>query len=208
MLWDHSGSDLEAFVRHLNQCDPHIQVDECSSSSSIRFLDLELFRDGSEIGYRVGFKPTDGHYVLPKDSHHPSSTHKAVIFSQILRWSSLSKHHSDFLNTCAEVFPLWRNQGVTRSSLRGALSRVQSITGLLTDWRPGFQPCRGQRCGSCEYADERSVFTANGVSYPILHRVSCSTQGCIYAIHCSRCLKFYIGQTCNTENIRTSKKVE
>ena len=70
-LWDHGLDTLKDFHLFLNGLDINITVDLQHSASSIRFLDLELYRAQNNIGYRIGFKSTDCHTVLPPSSHHP-----------------------------------------------------------------------------------------------------------------------------------------
>ena len=204
-LWEHSIDALDAFTRHLNAQDNHIQVEMNSSPTTVRFLDLELFRDDCEIGYRIAFKPTDSHLLLPSSSHHPPHTHRGVLYSLLLRWATLSKKREDFQRTCATAFYSWRTQGVSRSLIRSSVNRVLDTTAFTTTWGPGFSKCNSSRCGACAFADARTAFTADGTLYPITHRLSCTTRGCVYVIHCSRCFATYIGQTGNTLRQRLSE---
>lgn len=205
LLWDHPEDTLLTFVDHLNAQDRHIQVEMHHNPASIRFLDLELFRDGSEVGYRVAFKPTDSHLLLPSNSHHPPHTHRGVLYSLILRWATLCKKKEDFQHTCATVFSLWRSQGVSRSLLRSSVERVLNVTGFSSAWSPGFSKCGSSRCGTCAFADDRRTFTASQTIYPVLHNLSCTTNGCIYVIYCALCNATYVGQTGNTLRQRLSE---
>ena len=197
LLWPHAEDALLNFHRHLNAQDPRIQVDLAHDRSAVRFLDLLLFRDGAEVGHKVAFKPTDAHLTLPRSSHHPHHTHRGVLYAQVLRWATLSKRRMDFQATCNSVFPLWRSQGVSRTILRSATRRVYATTGLLTTWQPGFRKCASRHCGACAHATDLTSFTAGDKLYPVLHRLSCATRGCIYAIRCTHCSKVYVGQTGN-----------
>ncbi len=205
LVWDHSLDRLENFTAHLNSRDPHIQVELQHSPSSVRFLDLELFRDGREIGYRVAFKPTDGHHLLPSSSHHPSHTHRGVVYSLIRRWAALCKKREDFERACSTVFRLWRSQGASRTLLRHTVRRVLNITGFSSVWEPGFAKCGSSRCGTCSFAFPMLTFRAGDSLFPILSHLSCTTRGCVYAIRCSRCGIAYVGQTGNTLRQRLSE---
>lgn len=204
-LWDHPADSLQPFVDHLNSRDHNIQVDLHADPHSVPFLDLELFREGTEIGYRVYFKPTDSHLLLPASSHHPPHTHRAVLFAQILRWATHCKTRADFSRACSIVFPLWKSQGATRSAIRNARTHVLQLTGQVTVWTPGFFSCGSPRCSLCPHADERTCFEAGDRTFPILYRLSCDSVGCVYALFCSRCHLFYIGQTGNPLRQRLSE---
>lgn len=81
ILWDDEDEHLH-FHRRLNSLDPHIQTDLTFHTSNVRFLDLEVFRqsDGC-LGHRVAFKQTNGHNILPRDSHHARHVHIGILFS-------------------------------------------------------------------------------------------------------------------------------
>ena len=204
-LWDHPVDLLDRFLASINAVDPHIQVDLTFNKDVISFLDLQLFRDANEIGYRVWFKPTDSHFLLPPSSHHPSHTIRGVIYSQIRRWATHCKIREDFSKACTTILPLWRGQGISRSAIRTARFKVLYNLGKITSWTPGFFKCGGRRCSACEAADERSTFCAGGRTYPIVHRLSCDSHECIYVLACTRCHVFYIGQTGNSIRQRFSE---
>ena len=207
-VWNHGESALTEFVSHLNAQDEHIRVDLKYSPSSLRFLDLEIYkRPDLSFGYRIGFKDTDCHRLLHPDSHHPPHVHRGVVYSQILRWVYRSCCYEDFQNTCHVVFPHLRSQGVSRVLLRNTLRRVWQLTSLRFDWRPGFSPCGGPRCSTCARVVSCDTFrgvTPNSV-FPILHRLDCSSTHCVYVILCARCGTRYVGQTSNRLGTRITQ---
>ena len=205
VLWDHGPVALDAFLNHLNGQDPHIQLDSTSSASSIRFLDLELYRGPNErIFHRIGFKPTDCHRLLPHDSQHAPHVHRGVIYSQILRWATRSSTYADFRNTCKTVLPSWRMQGITRTLIRSCIRRVLRLTALRPLWSFGFFRCESSRCQVCPSAHPCSVFNDSGTAriFPILSHFTCNTTHCIYLIRCAHCSIFYVGQTSNSVRTR------
>ena len=197
-IWDFSTASLELFHSSLNAIDLNIKVTLSFDFNSIRFLDLELYRDINHlICYRIGFKPTDTHMILPPDSHHPKHIFRGVLLGQVMRWASKSATYEDFYNTKAQVFPVWRRQGHTRSALRqavkGALQRTQQ---LPTAWTPGFYPCAAD-CNVCRYGLLAQRFGDSETSnvYSIFHHLCCNDANTIYVITCSSCSKRYVGQT-------------
>ena len=105
VIWDHGEEALESFLHHLNAQDPNIQVDLHFHADHLRFLDLEIYRgDNNCVGFRIGFKDTDSHRLLPSDSLHAQHVHRGVVYSQILRWATRSYSYQDFINTCHSVF--------------------------------------------------------------------------------------------------------
>ena len=208
MLWDHGEAELLRFHRRLNLLDPHIQTDLSFNHDAIRFLDLLIYRATDDsFGYRVGFKDTDCHNLLPRDSHHAKHVHRGVLFSQILRWATRSSSRADFDNVCHSVFPDWRSRGITRSSIRSSLRRVLNLTALAPNWCPGFSSCASPRCHSCRYAHPCNYFTvpSTGTLHPIFMRLTCSSTHVVYVILCSHCHVVYVGQTSNTLRQRISE---
>ena len=208
VVWDHGADSFNDFVRHLNSQDSHIQLDSTSDSHTIRFLDLELYRTpDNSFGHRIGFKDTDSHRLLPKDSHHAPHVHRGVLFSQILRWATRSSTYEDFQGTCRTVFPFWRLQGASRALIRSCVQRVFALTNLRPSWSFGFHRCFGTRCRACSYALPCNVFKCPLSSrlFPILGNFTCDTSHCVYILFCSTCSKYYVGQTSNSVRIRISE---
>ena len=205
VLWDHGIDALRHFHQHLNSLDPHIQVDCTSSPTTIRFLDLELYRgpDG-RVFHRIGFKATDCHRLLPPESQHAPHVNRGVVYSQVLRWATRSSTYEDFRGTCMVVLPSWRMQGITRTLIRSCIRRVLRLTALRPDWSFGFFKCNGPRCLSCCSAAPCTVFNDFRTSrvFPILGHFSCDTTHCIYLVRCAHCSIFYVGQTSNCVRTR------
>ncbi len=196
-IWDHGEQSLQDFHQFLNNIDSNISLDLQCNQDSIRFLDLELYRSGSSIGYRIGFKPTDSHSLLPPSSFHPSHVPRGILFSQVLRWATKSSSPEDFLATKRLVVPFWRRSGYTRTAIRSAIRRVFTRTGQsLEAWSPGFFPCVPS-CRFCHYgvASRRVEDHLSNNAYAIQHRLCCSDTNIIYCITCKSCSKRYVGQT-------------
>lgn len=156
------------------------------------------------VGYRIGFKETDSHRLLPRDSSHAAHVHRGVVYSQILRWATRSSSYQDFIDTCNIVFPSWRLQGITRSLIRNCVKRVFSLTNLRSNWSFGFFRCQGRSCAACPFAHTCSFFSDSRTAriFPILGHFTCETSHCIYLLFCSRCFMFYVGQTSNAVCLR------
>ena len=202
MVWDHGQTSLSLFLQHVNAQDPSIQVDLHSSPSSVRFLDLELYRSdptSSILRFRVAFKETHSFALLPSSSHHPPHVHRGVVFAEVLRWATHSSTREDFDSVTHTVFPLWRAQGVSRSLVRRSLSHVLRLTQLVPAWEPGFTPCSSASCSVCSLASPHTTFSSPHL--PFLFRIpfhlSCSSTHCIYYIFCTAHPVFYIGKTVN-----------
>ena len=196
-IWDYGIESLMAFHSFLNGLDSNISVDLQHSSTSIRFLDLELYRAQDNVGYRIGFKPTDCHSVLPPSSHHPRHIFRGILYSQILRWATRSFTPRDFSLTKAKVTPVWRRQGYTRAAILTATKRVFQLTGqTAAAWSTGYFPCQPP-CPVCHFASLtakiKDHFSNN--LYAINHRISCQDPNIIYCITCLKCSKRYVGQT-------------
>ena len=202
MVWDHGPTSLSQFLQHLNAQDPSIQVDLLSSLTSVRFLDLLLYRptpSSPTLHFQVAFKETHSYAILPSTSHHPPHVHRGVLFAEILRWATHSSTREDFDCVAHTVFPLWRAQGASRSLIRKSLNRVLRLSQLVPVWQPGFTPCSSSSCSVCPLASPHTTFSSPHL--PFLFRIpfhlSCSSTHCVYYIFCTSCPSFYIGKTCN-----------
>ena len=198
-VWEHSLDQLFEFQATLNSIHPSIQVTLTHSYSTIRYLDLELYRlpDSDRLFHRTGFKPTDTHQVLPPDSHHPPHTFSAVLFSQVLRFATRSSTRSDFDMAFRRAAPRWKKQGYSRSAIRRAKLRAIMSLNLTTSWYPGFHPCGSPGCVVCQHSCFTATFRGSSTHalYPILHHLSCSSTNIVYLIYCSNCSARYVGET-------------
>ena len=204
-VWPFSEQELLMFVETLNSFNPHIRVTLTYSSSSIRFLDLELYRNSQRIGYRTGFKPTDSFSILTSNSYHPPHVFKGIIFGQLYRFITHSCTYSDFVNTLHHVQGHWRRQGYSRSFIRTCTKAVLSFTGQSpADWRTGFFPCK---CKYCKYGFFTDSVCNGPNPFPILHRICCTDKNIIYLIECKRCHSRYVGETSRKLRTRISEHV-
>ena len=90
MLWPGSQDLLQEFLLHLNSQMHHIQFTMESSSQSITFLDLEIykgprFRQHSILDTKLHIKPTNPQAFLHYTSCHPVTVFKTIIKGEIIR---------------------------------------------------------------------------------------------------------------------------
>ena len=196
-LWEHGLPGLLQFLAHVNSIESSITVELHFDRQTIRFLDLELYRFGSSIGHRIGFKSTDSHMILPPSSFHPNHVFRGILFGQILRWATKSFTADDFIATKRTIIPIWRRLGYSRSSIRNAIRDVFSRTGQTpSNWTCGFFPCNPP-CDVCVFGAPCHTIndSASNNSFIIAHRLFCTDRGVIYCITCKTCSMRYIGQT-------------
>ena len=198
-LWDHGLESLMEFHAFINSFDPHIQLVLHHHPNAIRFLDVELYRGPSKnIGYRIGFKPTDSHRIIPPSSFHPRHVFAGVLFSQVLRWACKSSSYEDFQATRRTVTPVWRSQGHSRTAIRDAVRKVFNLTRQTpTHWPTGFFTC-STYCEVCRHATNKSSFGLKSARrrFRISQRIVCSDTNIIYCIECRSCSGQYVGQSC------------
>ncbi|MEL7309124.1 MAG: GIY-YIG nuclease family protein, partial [Pseudomonadota bacterium] len=205
-VWPFSEKELFSFVESVNSLNPNIRVTLSFSCSSIRFLDLELYRNVNRFGYRTGFKPTDSFKVLTPESFHPPHVFKGIIFGHLYRFVTHSSSYVDFVNTKRFVEEHWRSQGYSRSLIRSCTKAVFSFTGQTpSQWGTGFFPCLS--CKYCKYGFFTEHINDRLNAYPILHRMSCKDTCLIYLIECKRCHIRYVGESGRKLRTRISEHV-
>jgi hypothetical protein len=66
-----------------------------------------------------------------------------------------------------------------------------------------FKNCQEPTCNICKYANT-SIILNNSLNLPLLipSPSSCHSLNCIYIINCTRCSKFYVGQTSRSIKVR------
>lgn len=205
-VWTFSEADLLEFVHTVNSFNVNISVTLSFDRSSIRFLDLELYRDRDRLCYRTGFKPTDSFKVLSPDSYHPPHVFNSIIFGQLYRFATHSSTYHDFITSKHIVQSHWRKHGYSRSFIRLCVKRVLEFTGQTpSNWQTGFLPCSS--CTYCRYGFFALSVREGPNSFPIVHCLRCSDRHIIYLIVCKRCSMRYVGETSRPLRSRISEHV-
>ena len=91
--WKHSMQDFHVFLGCLNQIDPHIQLKhevetvdpEKLNTTSIPFLDLNIFRSPAGLSFSIYRKPTHTDLYTHFYSAHPLSTKKGILIGLFTR---------------------------------------------------------------------------------------------------------------------------
>ena len=61
---------------------------------------------------------------------------------------------------------------------------------------PSVKKCTDKRCMTCPSLIEGTSFTfKNGRTFTVMQDISCKTKNLVYAIICSNCGEFYVGET-------------
>lgn len=202
-IWPHSLNDLKLFCTYVNSIYPSISVTLTSSCNSIRFLDLELYISNNRLCHCIGFKPTDSFNILPHTSFHPPHVFKSILYGEIYRWCTRSSTYENFKTTKSIVQPHWRRQGYSRVEIRSAVKKVLKLTCQSpSEWSTGFYPCK---CSVCKYGVHVHSVKDGFNSFPIVHRLTCSTCGIIYLITCKKCGSRYVGETARSLRQRISE---
>ena len=177
-----------------NTIHPNIRL-SMDYGNSVNFLDLTVFLSDNLLHYKVYFKPTDTHLLLPPSSHHPSHVFRGVLYGQILRLASRCSRRQDFLSALSIKSKVWRPQGYSYTLIRQTKFKVLSLTQQRVDWRTGTFCC-DQPCFACPFLLRRDSIqdSASHNAYPIFSRITCSTTHLIYLATCSKG-HLYVGQT-------------
>ena len=207
-IWTHGEEQLLVFKDYINSIHDSIKVTLTYSPVSIRFLDLELYSYHGRVLHRIGFKPTDSFSILSPNSFHPPHVFSSIIFSQVYRWASRSSTYEDFCKTKSIVQCHWRRQGYTRSCIRNTVKNVFEFTCQNPyEWSAGFYTCTSS-CFICKYATPTFSVSNDVTSFPLTHRLTCSTVGVVYLITCVKCGVRYVGETSRTLRHRLSEHLQ
>ena len=79
-------------------------------------------------------------------------------------------------------------------SLRQTLvsSRLPSTPDIS---QSGTNPCGRPRCKTCKVTTAATTLRGPNSQWTIHGKFTCTTNDCIYAIHCKKCQQLYIGET-------------
>jgi len=99
LIWDHSTSELDNFLDHLNSVHPTIKFTKSVSNSQITYLDLDIYRKDTTFETKTHFKSTNTFSYLHGHSNHPPSTFKGVLQGENIRILRNTSEENNYLNT-------------------------------------------------------------------------------------------------------------
>ena len=80
-------------------------------------------------------------------------------------------------------------QVLVKSSLPSPLEEGESSNNSVGT------PCRRPRCKTCGVISPATEIKGPKSVWKLNRKFSCTTSNCIYAIHCKKCRKIYVGET-------------
>lgn len=116
MIWTGSGVELQGFCGYLNDNDVNIRLTTHFSTTSVVFLDVELYIKDNQIHSRMYRKPTSCNSLLHAASAHPRHQIKAIPMG---RWLEPDKIVVRSLTLCC-VYRTWKDdspKGATQDKM-------------------------------------------------------------------------------------------
>lgn len=208
LTFNSPASDLPRLLTILNGHDANIQLSLVSSTTSVDFLDVSVYKSGSHLRTRLYSKPTDSHLILHKSSFHPPHTFKGIVKSQILRFARLCDSRTDFSSAYrilkAAIVSVGYSNSFVRQIKKAVLQTLFWPRSVLSPFiAKGYHPCLGPRCKTCSHS--KSTLAVRGPKpasdFLICQHLTCASSSVIYGISCLLCspkVIIYVGQTSNT----------
>lgn len=117
LIWTGNVDDLNNFLSWLNQLIPKIKFTMNYSECSVDFLDLTLFRTGTELHWKTYFKSISKFLYITQKSFHPKHTLKGMIIGELTRYKRNSSHEAYFVHSKKEFYFRLLKRGFTEKYL-------------------------------------------------------------------------------------------
>ncbi|CAH2272748.1 Hypothetical predicted protein [Pelobates cultripes] len=115
-------------MHDLNSLPSPVRFTFLTSTTSINFLDLQIFVTGNHIGYTLYSKPTDRNTILHATSFHPTKLKESLPVSQFVR---ILRNNSDHNLAQVQIEGMFKKRvacGYSKASLNSAYTRaVKSV---------------------------------------------------------------------------------
>ena len=76
LIWNGTKTELDDFLKKINECHRSIKYEYEMSKTEINFLDTTVFKRDNKLRTKVYVKPTNRQSYLHSKSEHPHSTKK------------------------------------------------------------------------------------------------------------------------------------
>ncbi|XP_063042950.1 uncharacterized protein LOC134437386 [Engraulis encrasicolus] len=121
------GGTLKDFHLYLNSINHNIKLSLEFSTTSINFLDLNIYVDSDGTLHTTIYrKPTDRNTILRADSFHPNSLISNIPYGQFQRLRRICDSDTDFETQSAEMYERFKQRGYKDRTLNSALSKSRS----------------------------------------------------------------------------------
>jgi hypothetical protein len=127
VLWNPKGCpennfELNRFLSKINKIIPGIKFTHVKASTSMPFLDLEIFWYGNKLATRSYSKPLHLYLYLPPFSAHPPGMLNSVVSGFIKKFKHQNTLFSDFKTATINLFNRLLQRGYSRHDLLKAFS--------------------------------------------------------------------------------------
>ena len=102
-IWTHGKEKLTQFFNQCNIIDPHIKIEQTTSTTKFPFLDVQVINDNGKISTDLYTKLTDTHQYLNWTSCHPRHTKTSIPYSLALRLRRISSNNHFFEKRAREL---------------------------------------------------------------------------------------------------------
>ena len=134
MIWTDSEEELIKFLEELNKKHPTIKFEYEYSREKINFLDTTIINSGTRLSTTLYTKPTDRKAYLHCKSYHPTSTKKAIAYSQATRLRRICTEENDFRIHAKKLQTDLERRGYNPEEINKEIERAANVerSSLLT----------------------------------------------------------------------------
>ena len=125
MIWTHGRSELEEFLRHLNNRTATISFTMEASDRSVSFLDTRVIKEQKVLFTDLYTKWTDTHDYLLYESAHPKACKDSIPHSQFLRIRRICARLEDFEGHAQMLVSHFRRRHYPAALLEEALDKAR-----------------------------------------------------------------------------------
>ena len=203
MVWEHSLEDFDKFLKILNSHRETVKLKATIHETSVDFLDVTIFKGprfakDNILDTKVFFKPTDTHELLHKLSYHPRHTYSGILKSQFLRFYRISNNKEDFHQACKTLCKVLVRRQYSKKLLRDTFT--STMRQLVPAQKSTNHACTNKKCTLCQnhLMVKTHICDTRFNHYDFDKTLTCQSDNIVYAITCSYCDLYYIGQTANS----------
>ena len=143
-IWNHSLTELEIFLDHLNSIHPTIKFTKNISETLITYLDLDIYICENQYHSKTHFKTTNTFSYLHGQSNHPPATFKGVHKGENIRILRNTTEEPTYLSTMSFINNCFEHQRypphLTTASPISFDDRDQYLEGSTKKKTPALQP--------------------------------------------------------------------
>ena len=170
-IWPGKQEDLDTFIKYLNRSHPTIKFTYESSTTSVDFLDITIYKGDryisqNKLDIKPYFKKTNKFQYLEYNSAHPRTTFASLIKGEMTRLLRSCSEETEYNKIQKKMYEIFTDRGYPPNLIKKVQQQVTYSSRTEALSQKVKEPCKYDTFLVTEYTPELNVKTLKKILTP------------------------------------------